>query len=73
MPRAHVKPVPLVAVSPNQASTATGLRPERIAAAIRSGEVRAFRVGTKTKILCSELERWIASHDPATREASHVA
>jgi hypothetical protein len=67
MPRAHVKPVPLVAVSPNQASTATGLRPERIAAAVRAGEIRAFRVGVKTKILVSELERWVASHDPAAR------
>jgi len=46
MPRPHVKPVPLVAVSPNQASTATGLRPEKISAAIRAGEIRAFRVGT---------------------------
>ena len=67
MPRQHAKPVPLVALSPNQASTATGLRPERIAAALRAGEIRAFRVGTKTKILTSELERWVASHDPASR------
>ena len=57
MPRQHVKPVPLVAVSPNQASTATGLRPERIAAAFRDGEIHAFRVGVKTKILVGELER----------------
>ena len=71
MPRAHVKPVPLVAVSPNQASTATGLRPERIAAAIRDGSLHAVRVGTKTRITISELSRWVDDHEPATREACH--
>jgi excisionase family DNA binding protein len=72
MPRQAVKPVPLVCVSPFQASEATGIRQERIARAIRDGELRAYRVGTKSKILVSELERWIASHDPATRESCHV-
>jgi hypothetical protein len=67
MPRQAIKPVPLVAVSPFQASEATGVRQERIAAAVRAGEIRSFRVGVKTKILISELERWIASHDPAAR------
>jgi len=65
MPRQAVKLVPLVAVS----STATGLRPERISRAIRHDDLPAYRVGTKTKILVSELERWIASHDPAARGA----
>jgi excisionase family DNA binding protein len=65
MPRQAIKPVPLVAVSPFQASEATGLRQERIAAAIRAGEIHAVRVGVKTKILVSELEKWLASHDPA--------
>lgn len=67
MPRPHVKPVPLVAMSPNQASTATGLRQERIRAAVRNGELRAVRIGTKTRILKSELERWLLSQAPASR------
>jgi excisionase family DNA binding protein len=57
----------MIAVSPTQASARTGLRQERITAAVRAGEIRAFRVGVKTKILVSELERWVASHDPAAR------
>jgi excisionase family DNA binding protein len=67
MPYVHQRPVPMIAVSPTQASARTGLRQERIAAAVRAGEIRAFRIGVKTKILVSELERWVASHDPAAR------
>lgn len=67
MPYTHVRPVPVVALSPTQAATATGLRPERIQAAIRDGSLRAVRVGTKTRLLQSDLERWLLSHAPASR------
>ncbi len=70
MPRALVKPVPLAAYSPTQASEATGLRPERIAAAIKRGELHAVRVGTKTKITFRALQDFIDGHPPATREAT---
>jgi hypothetical protein len=70
MPRALVKPVPLAAYSLTQASEATGLRPERIAAAIRSGELHAVRIGTKTRITIFELSRWVDSHTSAMREVS---
>ena len=72
MPRAHVKPVPLVALSLNQASTATGLRFERLSAAARRGELKVVRIGTKSRVTISELERWVESHAPASREVSHV-
>jgi excisionase family DNA binding protein len=72
MPYAHVRPVPVVALSPSKAAASTGLRPERIASAIRSGELRAVRIGTKTRVSISELGRWVDSHTPATREVSHV-
>lgn len=71
MPRAHVRPVPVVAYSPNKAATATGLRPERIKSAIAEGWLHAFRVGTKTLILASDLEKWIASHPPSLRGRRH--
>jgi excisionase family DNA binding protein len=67
MPYQHVRPVPVVALSPTSAAAATGLRPERINAAVRSGDIRAVRVGTKTRILVSDLERWLLSHAPASR------
>jgi excisionase family DNA binding protein len=67
MPRMAIKPVPLVAYSPNQASEATGLRPERISAAVRNGELHAVRVGTKTRISFNSLQRWLDSHAPASR------
>jgi excisionase family DNA binding protein len=67
MPYQHVRAGPVVAMSPTRAAASAQLRPERIQAAVRAGELRAFRVGTKTRILASELERWIASHDPAAR------
>jgi excisionase family DNA binding protein len=72
MPRAHVKPVALVAYSPNQASAATGIRPERIAAAVKNGELHAVRVGTKTRISFNSLQRWLDSHDPASRQRASV-
>jgi len=68
MPRLHVEPVALVAYSPNQASAATGIRPERISAAVKNGELRAVRIGTKTKISWRSLQDWIDNHDPATRQ-----
>lgn len=71
MPRAHVRPVPLVAMSPAKAAASTGLRPERIAAALREGWLHAHRVGTKTLILTRDLEAWIASHPSAFRVSRH--
>ena len=68
MPRQHVKPVPLVAYSISQASAATGIRPERLSAAARSGELHAVRIGVKTKISFRSLQDWINSHDPASRQ-----
>ncbi len=67
MPYEHVRPVDVVAMSPTAAAASTGLRPERIQAAVRAGEIRAVRVGTKTRILASDLERWLLSHAPASR------
>jgi excisionase family DNA binding protein len=67
MPYQALRPVPVVALSPSRAAASTGLRPERITAAVRAGEIRAVRVGTKTLILVSDLERWLLSHAPASR------
>jgi excisionase family DNA binding protein len=68
MPRALVKPVPLAAYSINQASEATGIRPERLSAAAKNGELHAVRIGTKTKISFNSLQAWIEQHDPASRQ-----
>ena len=78
MPYQHVRPVQPVALSPSRAAAATGLRPERIASAIRNGELRAVRIGTKTRITIQALSEWLESFPPATRRrhqtdgASHV-
>jgi hypothetical protein len=47
MPYEHVRPVDVVAMSPTAAAASTGLRPERIQAAVRAGEIRAVRIGCK--------------------------
>lgn len=70
MPYRHKKAVAPVALSPLKAAAATGLRPERIAAAIRDGELRAHRVGTHTRITVEALNEWIASFPPAFRRRS---
>jgi excisionase family DNA binding protein len=72
MPRAYVRPVPVVAMSPNKAAAATGLRLEKISAAVREGWLHTHRVGTKTLILTSDLEAWIKSHPSALRGARHA-
>lgn len=71
MPRTHVRPVPLVAMSPAKAAAATGLRPERITDAIAGGWLPSYRIGNKSLILARELEAWIASHPPAFRVRRH--
>ena len=48
-----------IAYSPNAASKALGIRRERIAAAINAGELRCYRLGTKTRILRTDLEEWV--------------
>ena len=72
MPRALRTPVPLAAYSIIQASEATGIRPERLAAAARRGELKIVRIGTKSKISFLSLQNWIDGHAPAAREASHA-
>ena len=72
MPRLHVEPVALVAYSINQASAATGIRPERIAAAVKNGELHAVRIGVKTKISSRSLQDWIDNHDLASRQRASV-
>jgi len=69
MPYEHVRPVAVIAYSPSGAAAATGLKISRIQAAVRNGSLRAVRVGVKIKILRSDIEAWILSHAPATREA----
>jgi excisionase family DNA binding protein len=59
MPYQHVRPTRVVALSPTKAATAVGIRQERIAAAIRSGELRIHRIGTKTRITMRALWDWI--------------
>ncbi len=72
MPYQHVRPTPVVALSPTKAAAAVGIRQERIAAAIRSGELRSHRIGTKTRITTRALWDWIESY-PATTGNSHAA
>lgn len=71
MPRKHTRPVPMVAYTPAMAAAACSVRPERIREAVRLGYLQAHRVGTKSLILRSQLEEWIASHPPAVRGARH--
>lgn len=67
MPYQHVRPVPVVAMSLTKAAASTGLRVERISDAVKNGELRAHRIGTKTRITCDALRQWIDSHPPASR------
>lgn len=72
MPRKHVRPVQMIAYSPAKAAAACSVRPERISTAIRDGSLQAFRVGTKTLILRTSLESWVACHPPSLRGKRHA-
>jgi excisionase family DNA binding protein len=41
------------------------IRPEVIRAAIDSGELPAYRIGNKVRVLSSDAETWIRSHPRA--------
>jgi excisionase family DNA binding protein len=59
MPRARKGKLWPVALSPSQASDAIGVHADIIAAAIKSGALRCFKLGTKRRILWRDLNRWI--------------
>ena len=59
MPRARKSRLWPIALSPAQAADAIGVRPEIIADAIRSGELRCFAKGVKRRVLWRDLNRWI--------------
>ena len=65
MPYKHVRPVSPIALSSTRCAAATGLRLERIQAAMRDGSLRSSRIGTRTLILVRDIEAWILSHGPA--------
>ena len=62
MPYQRKKSIPYgerVAVSPQVAAELVGLHPKRVYAAIRAGELRAFRKGVRFVVLVSDLPGWI--------------
>jgi len=59
MPRARKSRLWPTALSPAHAADSIGMRQEIIAAAIRSGELRCFKLGTKRRILWRDLNKWI--------------
>jgi hypothetical protein len=50
MPRPHVRPVELVAMSPNRAAAATGFRLEQSSTTIRSGDLRVHPFDLKRPV-----------------------
>jgi excisionase family DNA binding protein len=51
-----IKPAPIVALSPSRLAEAIGIRREKIAAAIKSGALSAYRDGTKFRVIVSDAE-----------------
>lgn len=68
----HIRPVPVVALSPSACAASTGLRYDRIRAAVNDGSLRAFRVGVRTLVLITDFERWLRSHPSAARVVNRV-
>jgi excisionase family DNA binding protein len=59
-------PKVLLALSVNTLCNALDyVRPETIRAAIDSGELPAYRIGNKVRVLTSDAEEWIRSHPRA--------
>ena len=71
MPRKHVRPVTMIAYTVAKAAAACCMRPERIQEAVRLGYLQTHKIGTKSLILASQLEAWVASHPPAFRGTRH--
>jgi excisionase family DNA binding protein len=60
----------VVAYSPSSAAIATDLKLHRIQSAIRSGALKAVRVGVKTRVTRSAIEAWLDTFPAASRRAS---
>ena len=59
MPRARKSRLWPIAVSPEQAAESIGVRPETIAAAIKSRELPCYAKGTRRRVLWHDISRWI--------------
>jgi excisionase family DNA binding protein len=55
-------PLRPLAVSPNKAAALTGLHHSQIQKAIRNHELPVAKIGTKKRVLISDLEDFLRSH-----------
>jgi hypothetical protein len=58
MPRARTKKIFPLALSPAMTADALGIRADEIAAAILSGDLPIYRVGTRRRIFVRDALRW---------------
>ena len=76
--RRHRPQPQLRAMSKRQCASAANLGISSIEAAIRDGDLRASKVGTRTIVLADDFERWLASrprikpHRSSNDGAAHV-
>jgi hypothetical protein len=72
MPRRIKNPVVYLALSPAATATALGIKAQRIYDAVDSGALPVYCIGPRRKILVSDTERWVRSHERATKRKRKV-
>jgi hypothetical protein len=70
--RRHRPQPPLRAMSKRQCATAANLGISSIEEAIRSGDLAASKVGTRTIVLTDDFERWLASRPRVKPQRSSI-
>jgi excisionase family DNA binding protein len=65
MPAPRKNPPAPIAFSAAGAALATQLPHRRILLAVKSRALPAFKIGTRVRILKSDLEQWMRNHDNA--------
>lgn len=71
MPRATKNPIVILALSPAATATALGIRPDQVAKAIADKLLRVRRIGVRTRILTSDIEKWVLSWPEPTKRGPY--
>jgi excisionase family DNA binding protein len=73
MPRARKTPLEVyLALSPASVAAAIDVHPDRVREAINAGSLPVHRIGTKSRVLCRDVEAWVRSFPAPTKRKRKV-
>jgi hypothetical protein len=70
MPVKIKKPSMILALSPNGVATSLGIRAEQVYEAIRNGDLVVRKIGTRKRVMISDVSDWIERTWPEAKPKS---